>query len=77
MLTHTHHLFDFPSQVVATADAAAQALSTHPNHFTVPSSPVKKKGLYNNKLTRFLRIYQTQLFFLLFIVFTLQQRKTI
>ena len=77
MLTHTHHLFGFPSQVVATADAAAQALSTHPNHFTVPSSPAKKKGLYNNKLTRFLRIYQTQLFFLLFIVFTLQQRKTI
>ena len=41
MHAHAHaHLFGF-SQVVATADAAAQALSTPP--LTVPSSPPKKK----------------------------------
>ena len=45
MLTHTHHLFGFPSQVAAAADAAAQALSTHPTTLQYPVAPSKKRTL--------------------------------
>jgi hypothetical protein len=61
MHAHAHaHLFGF-SQVVATADAAAQALSTPPP-LTVPSSPVKKKDYNTSSLVR---IYQLSFFFFL------------
>jgi len=63
-LSRTRTLFGF-AQVVATADATAQALSTPP--LTVPSSPVKK-GLYNT--SSLVRIYY-QLFSPVYCPFTL------